>query len=98
MTEAWLNILPDLLVMLRFDLGVTTTAYNDRFIQYLRSAYEAIVEEGVTPDANSIKDQQLVVSYAAWTWRKRDTGEGMPRMIRYALNNRIFSEKVKQDG
>jgi hypothetical protein len=36
----------------------------------------------------------LVVMYAAWLWRKRDNMEGMPRMLRYALNNRIFQEKM----
>ena len=39
-------------------------------------------------------DSQLVVMYAAWLWRKRDTGEGMPRMLRYALNQRVFSQKM----
>ena len=27
---------------------------------------------------------------AAWLWRRRDSGEGMPRMLRYTLNNRII--------
>lgn len=97
MTEEWLAILPDLLQMLKFDLSITTISRDDRLKQYLKSAYESLKEEGMTPDVDSIKDQQLVVSYAAWTWRKRDSGEGMPRMIRYALNNRIFAEKVRND-
>lgn len=40
----------------------------------------------------------LVVQYASWMWRKRDTGEGMPRMVRYALNNRIFAEKARDSN
>jgi hypothetical protein len=32
--------------------------------------------------------------YAAYLWRQRVTGEGMPRMLRYALNNRLFSRKA----
>ena len=95
MTEEWSAIIAGLMSSLKIDLGITTNAYDDRFVQYLRSAYEAIEEEGITLNATSMRDQQLVVQYSAWMWRRRDSGEGMPRMIRYALNNRLFSEKMK---
>ena len=36
--------------------------------------------------------------YAAYLWRSRTTGEGMPRMLRYALNNRLFSRKAREEG
>lgn len=85
----------ELLSMLKVDLGImSTTAYDERLSQYLENALDSIKEEGATIDLDVLKDKQLVVMYAAWTWRKRESGEGMPRMLRYALNNRIFSEKV----
>lgn len=95
-----------LLSMLKTDLGITTAAYNGRLGEYLRSAETQITREGITLDCEDIGDSQLVVMYAAWMWRKRDyavhyAGESnvsMPRMLRYALNNRIFAEKVKTDG
>lgn len=95
-----------MLVMLKTDLGITADAYNVRLAQYLRSAETQITREGITLDDDAIDDQQLVVMYAAWMWRKRDfsvkyAGEssaGMPRMLRYALNNRVFSEKVAANG
>lgn len=88
-----------LLSMLKVDLGImATTAYDERLGQYLENAAASIAEEGATLDLDDLKDKQLVVMYAAWTWRKRDSGEGMPRMLRYALNNRIFSAKVKDNG
>lgn len=88
-----------LLSMLKVDLGIkSTTAYDERLSQYIEAADQAITEMGATLDYTVLKDNQLVVMYAAWTWRKRDSGEGMPRMLRYALNNRIFSEKVKSNG
>ena len=88
-----------LLSMLKVDLGIkSTTAYDERLSQYIEAADQAITEMGATLDYTVLKDSQLVVMYAAWTWRKRDSGEGMPRMLRYALNNRIFSEKVKSNG
>lgn len=88
-----------LLSMLKVDLGIkSTTAYDERLSQYIEAADQAITEMGATLDYTVLKDNQLVVMYAAWTWRKRGSGEGMPRMLRYALNNRIFSEKVKSNG
>lgn len=85
-----------LLSMLKVDLGnMQTNAYDGRLSDYLVNAFLSIKGEGASLDLTNMKDCQLVVMYAAWTWRKRESGEGMPRMLRYALNNRIFSEKVK---
>ena len=83
-----------LLPRLKIDLGITTTAYDTRLGQYLDYAKAEITREGVTLTDG---DAQLVIMYAAWTWRRRDSGDGMPRMLRYALNNRVFSEKMN-DG
>ncbi len=83
-----------MLQMLKIDLGITTTAYDERLSQYLTSARDAITKEGITLDDSVISDGNLVVMYAAWMWRKRDTNEGMPRMLRWQLNNRLFGEKV----
>lgn len=83
-----------LLDMLKVDLGICAAAYDARLCQYLQNAAEQITREGVTLDYSALDDLQLIVMYAAWTWRRRDTGEGMPRMLRYTLNNRIFAGKV----
>lgn len=93
MTEAQSTTL---LSALKIDLGITSTAYDARLTQYLQAAESFIREQGATLDLNDIEDIQLAVMYAAWTWRRRDSGEGMPRMLRYALNNRIFAEKARE--
>jgi len=87
-----------MLQMLKTDLGITASAYDERLGQYLDAAQKRIEEEGVTLDTNDIGDMQIIVMYAAWMWRRRDTMEGMPRMLRYALNNRVFAEKMKEEG
>lgn len=74
---------------LRMDLGLSTTAYDGRLEQLLRTAEAEIERESVTL-TDSVADGNLVVQYAAWMWRKRDTGDGLPRMIRWQINNRIF--------
>lgn len=82
------------LQMVKVDLGIKATAYNERLTQYIETSKSAIVREGVTL-SDEVEDIQLVAMYAGWLWRKRDTGEGMPRNLRWMLNNRIFSEKAR---
>ena len=77
------------LQMLKIDLGINTTAYDSRLTQYLATAKAEIEREGVKL-TNSAPDENLIVQYAAWMWRKRDTGDGIPRMIRWQINNRLF--------
>lgn len=84
-----------MLTMLKVDLGIsTTTAYDERLTEYLNSAQDALIREGVRPNLSVNTDCSLVIMYAAWMWRKRDTSEAMPRMLRWQINNRLFSEKV----
>ena len=82
-----------LLPSLKIDLGIKTTAYDSRLTAYIQNAQSEIQREGITLGSN-VDDDQLVIMYAAWTWRRRDSGEGMPRMLRYALNNRVFAQKM----
>ena len=77
------------LQMLKIDLGINTSAYDSRLTQYLASAKAEIEREGIKL-TDSAPDENLIVQYAAWMWRKRDSGEGIPRMIRWQINNRIF--------
>lgn len=85
-----------LLTMLKTDLGISSTGYDTRLTQIIEASEKAIIAEGVsTLSSSEIDDAQLIVMYAAWLWRNRDTGEGMSRMLRLALNNRIFSEKMR---
>ena len=83
------------LTMVKTDIGITTaTAYDNRLIQYIKTAKSAIIREGATL-SDDVEDVQLVAMYAGWLWRKRDTGEGMPRNLRWMLNNKILSAKAR---
>ena len=84
-----------MLEALKIDLGIKTEAYDNRLRQYLTSAQKAIEIEGITLTA-TIPDGNLVVMYAGWLWRKRATGEGMPRHLRWLLYYRLFSEKASE--
>ncbi|MBR2555166.1 MAG: hypothetical protein IKE94_09925 [Aeriscardovia sp.] len=93
MTDAQVT---SILKSLKVDLGIlSTTAYDERLTEIIKSSYDMIVREGAsTLNADTVEDAQLIVMYSAWIWRKRDSGEGMSRMLRWALNNRILSEKA----
>lgn len=97
-----------LLTMLKTDLGIlTATVYDQRLTQLLNAAIRAITDEGAASlDLEDPLDQQLIVMYAGWLWRKRDFTLGtrqnvdmtvMPRSLRLALNNRVFREKAGGD-
>lgn len=85
----------DVLTLLQADLGELYPDENR--IAYLKQNIEAaqslIKREGITLDG-SVEDKQLVKMYAAYLVRKRATNEGMPRMLRWALNNKLFAQKA----
>lgn len=85
---------------LKVDIGIKgTTAYDERLQQIIESSYQSIIEEGVsTLDASNERDIELIVMYSSWVWNNRRTGDKMPQMLRWNLNNRIFSEKAKING
>lgn len=92
MTDAQIT---SILKSLKVDLGILrTTAYDERLTEIIKSSFQMITREGATLDVSNLEDAQLVVMYSAWTWRRRDTGEGMSRMLRWALNNRILGQNA----
>ena len=83
------------LPLLQVDLGELYP--HDQRVAYLTQAISAatdlIAREGVRL-TDSVEDVQLVEMYAAYLVRKRATQEPMPRMLRWALNNRLFAQKA----
>ena len=87
-----------ILAMLKVNLQIIAgNTLQDAYLQNLiETAEQMITREGITL-ADTIEDGNLVVMYAAYLYRKRaDDSPVMPRMLRYALNNRLFSQKVSE--
>ena len=84
------NVLP----LLQVDLGelYPTEDRKNYLSQVIDAAIAFITREGITLE-DTVEDLQLVEMYAAYLVRKRNTTEAMPRMLRWALNNRLFSQK-----
>lgn len=80
--------------LLQVDLGelYPTDERKNYLSQVVDAAFAFIAREGITLE-DTVEDLQLVEMYAAYLVRKRNTTEAMPRMLRWALNNRLFSQK-----
>ena len=85
----------DILTMLQVDLGeLYPSEQRKAFLQQAIGAARAFISREGINLTESIEDGQLVEMYAAYLVRKRATEEAMPRMLRWALNNRLFSRKA----
>lgn len=85
-----------LLDTLKMNLSLTTTAYDDYLIELIKASRQMIAREGIEIRCTA-EDAQLIVMYAAYLFRKRaEDNPIMPRMLRYALNNRLFSQKIQE--
>lgn len=88
-----------ILPLLEADLDMLDppTERVSQLTQLIGAAKELITQEGVTLSETSLADVQIVVMYAAWLYRKRSADNApMPRMLRYALNNRILHQKASE--
>lgn len=83
-----------LLAALKTDLGIRSTAYDERLTARVTAAQQRIGDLGITL-ADTEEDNDLVLMYAAWLWRNRTTGDKMPEMLRTTLYNRLFGEKAR---
>lgn len=84
----------DLLTMVKANLAITSAVWNTYLEQLVQVARKEITREGITLDDEAIDDCNLVVMYASYLYRKRtEDSAAMPRMLRYALNNRLLAEK-----
>ncbi len=84
----------DILNILKIDLQVSSEKLDAYLMELIMASKEYIEKEGIKLN-NSAGDGQLVEMYAAYLYRKRrEEGAQMPRMLRWALNNRLFSAKA----
>lgn len=101
----------NLLVLTKANLEIYPgNTMHDHYLAALTTvAKTEIAREGITLNLDDYGDCNLVVMYTAYLFRKRASdgagvnysttatmSVGMPRMLRYALNNRLFSEKMKE--
>lgn len=86
----------DKLLLLRQDLQRTGTILGpgeDLYLKQLLFAAQASLErQGALPDGTADYDQ-MVISTAAWMYRKRITGEAEPQFLRRMRLDCIISQR-----
>lgn len=96
--------LETMITMLRMNLGlifdymdVDAKAEKElELTQYIYSSIDYIEREGITLDYDVVSDLMLIVMYSNFLYDRRKNGVAlMPRSLRWNLNNRLFSQKVK---
>ena len=82
-----------ILASLKIDLQISSSALDSYLLDLIGAAKEYISTEGVTL-ADTVGDSELIEMYSAYLYRqRRGEAKSMPRMLRWALNNRLISEK-----
>lgn len=89
----------DKLTMLKMNLEISNTLRDDYLTTLLDAAEKELTRQGITAPTDSTEEDymNLLVMYAAYFYRKRaeDTA-AMPAMLRYARNNYLLHQKMKE--
>lgn len=90
----------DILTLLQSDLDILApdTTRTLQLNHLIDTAIKFIEREGVTFTAGdnfTAEEADVVMMYASYLYRDRKTDEGMPRMLRWSLNNLLFSQKAR---
>ncbi|RGB58590.1 MULTISPECIES: hypothetical protein [Bacillota] len=84
----------DKLAMLKRDLQLLSNANDELLVDLLQAADKFIKREGIKDDGG-IEYTEIQVQYAAYLFRRRAGGDtGMPRFLRYEMNNLLFAQKA----
>lgn len=83
----------NLMPLLKLNLQIRTNAFDELLNFQLETAKQLIQREGIVL-TDSYEDTMLVIQYASYLYNKRNSNEPMPRMLRYALNNRGISKRA----
>lgn len=87
----------EIMIPLKTDLQISTAAQDAYLGQLIALARRNIEIEGITLN-NDVSDGMLIEMYAAHLYRTRRNPAPMPRMLRWALNNRLLHEKGDVDN
>lgn len=88
-----------MLTMMRVDLKVNSLSYNERFKQYIEFSKINLEKQGIHFNFDDVADLSLIVWNACFLWSKRNSEiQTIPRPLKFAISNRIFSDKGNQNG
>lgn len=84
----------EILTVLKTDLEISTNLRDGYLKNLITLAENSIEKEGIKLCDGTVAEGMLVEMYAAHLYRQRRGGSpGLPRHLRYALNNKLMSQK-----
>lgn len=83
----------ELLTLLKLDLQNPPDALDDFLLTLIGAAKERIKSFGITLDLGNYSDTHLIIQYASYLYLQRNSNEGMPRSLQFALHSRLVNEK-----
>lgn len=82
------------LSLLKLDLQLQTSAYDDYLRHLLGAADDMLAGMGIQFDGSN-RVEELRIMYAAWLYRKRaDSKAEIPRMLSWSLHCILISQKA----
>ena len=86
----------ELLSLFKLQIQILTDAFDSYLLTILEAAQDMMRREGITVDTSSPECVQVILMQASYLYDKRKTGEAEPRRLRYAKNNLLFSQKIRE--
>lgn len=83
----------ELLTLLKLDLQNPPDAMDDFLLTLIGAAKERIKSFGITLDFGNYSDTHLIIQYASYLYLQRNSNEGVPRSLQFALHSRLVNEK-----
>jgi len=88
-----------MLAMLKADLGFKDPPQEvAAYLAQLLETAEAQIRGRGAPLADVTADQLFTASWAAWLYRKRVNGEGLPDMLRQELHSRLVRKVTTEEA
>ena len=87
----------ELLSLFKKQIQILTDALDDYLAVILQSRKEMLTREGITEESSN-EYVQILLMQARYLYNKRNTNDGEPRALRFAKNNLLFSQKIREGG
>lgn len=89
----------EILGLLKSNLSILHTAQDDYLTFLITTSKTSLTEMGISLDLEDAEDINLVIMHSAYLFRKRAEDDPvMPRMLKFAIHNRLFSEKARAES
>lgn len=81
------------LQMFKLDLGITHTARDTFFTNFLLAQQKELEAKGFMLDLTTTEDIMLLSDYSVWIYRNRDKDVDVSKNLQLRIRNRVVKER-----